>query len=65
LGVGVSTLVRQAVGRQLALFDEGGSLETERDRTLSRAVDRVQERFGRGALSPGRIFGSGDRRIDG
>ncbi len=65
LGVGVSTLVRQAVGRQLALFDDQVSLETERDRSLSRAVDRVQERFGQSALSPGRILGSRDGRIDG
>ena len=65
LGVGVSTLVRQAVGRQLALFEDGASLETERDRTLSRAVDQVHERFGHGALSPGSILGSRDRRIDG
>ncbi|NNM32598.1 MAG: DNA polymerase IV, partial [Gemmatimonadetes bacterium] len=65
LGVGVSTLVRQAVGRQLPLFEDGTSLETERDRTLSRAVDRVRDRFGHEALSPGSVLGSRDRRIDG
>ena len=65
LGVGVSTLVRHAVGRQLPLFDDGETLETERDRTLSRAVDQVRDRYGHEALSPGSILGSGDRRIDG
>lgn len=65
VGVGVSTLVRQAVGRQLRLFEDGASLETERDRTLSRAVDRVRERFGDDALSPGSILGARDRRVDG
>ena len=36
-------------------------LETERDRTIARAVDRVNERFGRRALRPARTLdGEGD-----
>lgn len=66
LGVGVSTLVRlEGSGRQLGLFGVGNDLETDRDRTISRTMDRVRERFGYDALSPGRVLGSGDRRIDG
>ncbi len=58
LGVGLSGLGRGPAERQLVLFDEprdaadGG--ETERDRSLSRAVDALSERFGRGAVVPGR-----------
>jgi DNA polymerase-4 len=40
---------------QLALFDGvSPPLETARDRELSRAVDAVRARFGRGAIAPGR-----------
>ncbi|MGI9628496.1 MAG: Y-family DNA polymerase [Longimicrobiales bacterium] len=65
LGVGLSTLVKQAAGRQLALFDGEEELETERDRTITRAMDRVHERFGRQSLTQGRIMGTRDGRVDG
>ena len=56
LGVGVSNLVRQAPTRQGELFGEREALESERDRIIARTVDRIHDRFGRGALQPGRII---------
>lgn len=54
LGVGLSNFSAPAA-RQLALFDAAAApLESERDRELSRAVDAVRARFGRGAIAPGR-----------
>ena len=41
--------------KQLALFEQqSASLETLKDRELSRAVDAVRERFGHDAIAPGR-----------
>jgi DNA polymerase-4 len=55
LGVGVSKLVGEEEG-DLVLFDETpGGPETERDRRLTEAADRVRGRFGKGALVPARI----------
>jgi len=43
--------------RQLGLFgDEAAALESARDRDLSRALDAVRSRFGRGAIRPGRLI---------
>ena len=43
--------------RQLGLFgEEASTLETDRDRDLSRAVDTVRSKFGRNALKPGRLL---------
>lgn len=56
LGVGVSNLVRQAPTRQGDLFGERAALESERDRVIARAVDRIHDRFGRSALQPARII---------
>jgi DNA polymerase-4 len=54
LGVALSNFTAPPT-RQLALFDsEPTTLETERDRELSRAVDAVRARFGRTAIAPGR-----------
>ncbi|MEJ2186028.1 MAG: DNA polymerase IV [Gemmatimonadota bacterium] len=42
---------------QLALFQEAAAdLETDRDRSLSRAVDDLRARFGKDALLPGRLL---------
>lgn len=69
LGVTLSQLVEAGDGaEQLGLFDAGGagggevdgaasSPESERDRTLTRAVDRLRARFGDGAVVPGRVLG--------
>ena len=43
-------------GRQLGLFGKSEStVETERDREISRAVDAVRQRFGRQSIMPGRL----------
>ena len=54
IGVALSGLVRVDVGTQLSLLDaEPDGLESERDRALSRALDEVREKFGRGKLGFG------------
>lgn len=59
LGVGLGGLEAGDGPRQLALFDEvEGPGETDRERDLSRAVDRVRERFGRDALAAARLAAS-------
>ena len=56
LGVGVSKLVGDDEEEELVLFDETpGGPETERDRMLAEAADRLAGRFGKGALLPARI----------
>jgi hypothetical protein len=50
--VSLSSL-RPADGGQLPLFPGAEpALETERDRTVARTVDRVRARFGDGAILP-------------
>ena len=56
LGVGVSNLVRQVPAEQLEFFEGEAKLETERDRTIARAVDRIHDRYGREALRPARVL---------
>ncbi len=56
LGVGVSNLVRQVSAEQLEFLAGEEKLETERDRTIARAVDRIRDRYGREALRPGRVL---------
>ena len=54
LGVGLSNFSAPPV-KQLALFEKAsGQLETEKFREVSRAMDAVREKFGRGAIAPGR-----------
>lgn len=64
LGLAASGLEGESRPRQLGLFgDEPGTVsgagdpppETDRDRTLARAVDRLRARFGDRAVLPGRI----------
>jgi DNA polymerase-4 len=58
LGVGLSGLVGVDDAFQLGLFEEDSVAgETERDRTVSRAVDALEHRFGHGAVVPGRMVG--------
>jgi DNA polymerase-4 len=59
LGVGLSGLVGARPDPQLALFDDDGARtgERERDRSVSRAVDALQDRFGRDVVVPGRMLG--------
>lgn len=54
LGVGLSNFTAPPA-KQLGLFDAPRApMETEKDRELSRAVDTVRARFGRGAIGAGR-----------
>ena len=54
LGVALSQLVRTGGEGQLSLLDSPGStLETERDRVISRMIDEVREKFGPDALGRG------------
>ncbi|MDE2875271.1 MAG: DNA polymerase IV, partial [Gemmatimonadota bacterium] len=61
LGVGVSNLVRQVPAEQLDFFGAREALETERDRTIARTVDRIRDRYGREALRPGRVLDGRER----
>jgi len=55
LGVGLSQLVREGTPDQLTLFEAAASsVETERDRTLSRMVDKIRDKFGPDAAGWGR-----------
>jgi DNA polymerase IV len=59
LGVAVSHFAPADEGTQLVLFDSGekaSALETDRDRRLSRVTDAIRDRFGPGAIRPGRLF---------
>jgi len=59
LGVGLSGLVQPDQSAQLALFDAAvGQQETDRDRNLSRVVDRLADRFGYGTVVPGGLVGT-------
>src|SRR5882762_6140256 len=54
IGVALSQLVEQSGEGQLSLLESGGStVETERDRVISRMIDEVRERFGPDALGRG------------
>jgi DNA polymerase IV len=58
LGVAVSHFAPADEGTQLVLFDGAEAeapLETDRDRKLSEATDRIQAKFGPGAIRPGRL----------
>lgn len=57
LGVSLSSLAQDPGADQLALFAACDAFtETERDRTLARAVDRVRQRFGARGILPGSLL---------
>lgn len=60
LGVALSGLLeREGVSdaeAQLGLFPAVAALESDRDRALARVVDDLRDRFGRGAVLPGRVL---------
>jgi DNA polymerase-4 len=53
LGVGLTGLSDGEEREQLGLFAEPAGGESERDRSVSRVVDQLTDRFGRGAVRPG------------
>ena len=54
LGVALSQLVRAGSEGQLSLLESAGdTLETDRDRVISRVIDEVREKFGPDALGRG------------
>ena len=55
IGVGLSNLVDRDRPTQMGLFPDAPHVETDRDRTLHRTVDALRDRFGAGAVLPGRI----------
>lgn len=57
VGVGLSRFEAPAGGRQLSLFGERppAAGQTDRDRAVTKAVDAINQRFGRGAVTPARI----------
>jgi DNA polymerase-4 len=57
IGVGLSSLTVDSTADQLALFErkEAKTDETERDRVLARAVDRVRAKFGDKGIFPARL----------
>lgn len=57
LGVALSALAADPDADQLALFEgaAAGMEETPRDRALTRAVDRLREKFGEGGIFPARL----------
>jgi len=57
LGVGLTGLVDDDEVRQLGLFNEPVAGESERDRSVSRVVDQLRDRFGREAVRPGGTLG--------
>jgi DNA polymerase-4 len=56
LGVGLTGLVGVDDGPQLGLFEEISGAEREKDRSVSRAMDELEERFGRDVVRPARVI---------
>lgn len=60
LGIGLAGFEAGNAPRQLGLFAEPtGAPESDKERELSRAVDEVRDRFGRGAVAPARLTEDG------
>jgi DNA polymerase-4 len=59
LGVALSSLASDPEADQLTLFERAPdtTTETERDRTIARAVDRVRAKFGPAGILPGGLQG--------
>lgn len=57
IGVGLSSLAIDATADQLALFERADAnvAETDRDRILARAIDRVRSKFGDAGILPARL----------
>jgi DNA polymerase-4 len=57
LGVGLTNLSSDDDPLQFGLFEEKDPLEGHRERALGHVVDGLRERFGEGAVRPGRTIG--------
>jgi DNA polymerase-4 len=59
IGVALSSLATDPAADQLALFEAAGDATTEsdRDRTVARAVDKVRAKFGPAGILPGGLQG--------
>ncbi len=55
LGVGLTNLEDRDATSQLGLFDGAVRAESDRDRTLTRVLDGLRDRFGDDAVVPGRV----------
>lgn len=55
LGVGLGNLEDRNTPSQLGLFEGDVRAESDRDRTLTRVVDDLRDRFGDDAVVPGRV----------
>ena len=55
LGIGFSQLSPRGGTGQITLFGEPSGQESARDRQLAETMDRIQQRFGRDAIGPGRL----------
>ncbi len=55
LGVALTGLVTERLNPQLALFEARPAAETDRDRELARAVDRINRKLGTEAIRPARL----------
>ena len=62
LGVAASGLSSEAQGAQLAFFPEADDPDPDRARRISRVMDLARNRFGDGALGPGRSLDPPDPR---
>ena len=56
LGVELTNFVPGTDPTQLGLFEDEQGLEGERERALGKAVDGLRDRFGEGAVVPGRMI---------
>ena len=58
IGVGLSSLTADAAADQLTLFERADTsvAETDRDRLLARAIDRVRSKFGDSGIVPARLI---------
>lgn len=58
LGVGLSNLQDRSTASQLGLFEGEVRVESDRDRTLTRVMDDLRDRFGDDVVVPGRVVES-------
>lgn len=65
IGIGLSRFEPLLSAAQLSFLADAGpaaALETPRDRAVSKAVDRINQRFGQDAVQPARVTGRPSRR---